>query len=129
MATQEPTPSRTPAIATLAAVGVVYLGVLVGLVWGMQQAKDWAVTTYGGTQAQGDWDRWRDEAAKLASSDGPVQRRIPRSQQPPAYVLLTEYYGLCMVAALLFGSGLYFMLAFALIGTLTPVKIARNRGK
>ena len=96
---------------------VLYLAVMgIGL-WQLQRVHNWALATYGaegeeGKQRQAEWDRWREKAAEQAEGKGPVQRRIPKSAEPPTLVLLRDYYVMCVTVFLLFGSVLFGVFMF-----------------
>lgn len=55
---------------------------------------------------QADWDEFRDDMRRQSGRDGPVpgpvQRKVPRSAEPPALVWLRDHVGLAIVAWLLF---------------------------
>jgi|GEM_PF-485667 len=56
---------------------------------------------------QADWDAFRDDMRRQSGRDGPVtgpvQRKVPKSAEPPALVWLRDHVGLAIVAWLLFG--------------------------
>ena len=52
------------------------------------------------------WQHWREAADKSAQQVG-VQRRVPRSAEPPALVLMRDYFGVVIAAAIVFGSVFY----------------------
>ena len=97
----------------LAAYGALYVLILSGVVGSSFYARSWAINVYGNPGAQAQWDEWREEAAKL-STDGPVKRRVPKSDQPPAFVLATSYFGICLtivvvLTTVLFATAAYFV--------------------
>ncbi|MFO0868804.1 MAG: hypothetical protein U0935_25340 [Pirellulales bacterium] len=83
---------------------VVVLGAVIGL---MLVARRGALETYGTTAAQAEWDQWRQSAAEQAAAGGPVQRKVPRSAEPPALVLMRDHFGACLGAALVAALGVY----------------------
>jgi hypothetical protein len=56
--------------------------------------------------AQADWDAFRDAMRRQSGRDGPVpgpvQRKVPKSAEPPARVWLRDHLGLAITAWLLF---------------------------
>jgi hypothetical protein len=74
-----------------------------GLFYGRQQA----FAIYGSEAAQAEWDVWRDDAKKLADESGPVKRRIPKSIEPPALVLMRDHFVVCLAGSLLLTSVLF----------------------
>lgn len=92
---------------------VGYVVIICCLLGGLLYARQVALSTYGSEAAQEEWDDWRDDAKKMASSDGPVRRRMPKSVEPPALVLMRDYFAVCVVIALvlctvLFGTVMLF---------------------
>jgi hypothetical protein len=98
----------------------IYLAVMgIGL-WQLHRVHNWALATYGeggeGKERQAEWDRWRQEAAEQSEGRGPVQRRVPKSAEPPTLVLLRDHYVMCVSAFLLFGSVLFGVCMFLVRG-------------
>ena len=87
-------------------LGVCYLILAAAIVGGSLYARAWAIRVYGSPQAQAQWDQWRAEAARL-STEGPVKRRVPKSDKPPALVLATTYFGICLTIALVLSTVLF----------------------
>jgi hypothetical protein len=50
---------------------------------------------------------------------GPVKRDVPKSEEPPALVLMRDFFGVMLAGALLFTSMLYWILAWFLTGIWT----------
>ena len=67
------------------------------------------------TQAQAEWDAWREDAKKMAEEPGPVKRRVPKSAEPPALVLMRDHFAVCLGLArcccrrVLFGTFMFFV--------------------
>jgi len=97
--------------------GLLYVLLLAAVIGGSWFARNWAISVYGSPQAQAQWDQWRAEAAKLAT-EGPVKRRVPKSDQPPALVLATTYYGVCLTIAVALTTVLYGTAAYFVLGVL-----------
>lgn len=47
---------------------------------------------------QADWDVFREDMRRQSGREGPVQRKVPRSSEPPERVWLRDYVGLAIVA-------------------------------
>jgi hypothetical protein len=60
-----------------------------------------------GAESQQNWDEWREAVQEGQNQEGPVQRRIPKSAEPPAIVLLRDHFGVCLVIALVLSSVLF----------------------
>jgi hypothetical protein len=69
---------------------------------------------------QADWDTFRRDMRAQSGRDapvtGPVQRKVPKSEEPPLKVWLREYVGLAVVAWVLFGSVLFGFFAVLIAG-------------
>lgn len=107
---------------TLWALGYGLL--LAAVVMSLQRTRDWARREYSTDSAQEDWAQWRAEAERQAQGAGPVKRRVPKSQQPPILVLMSDYYRTCLVAGVIFSSAIFFTLMFMLRGTLGKPAVA-----
>ncbi len=53
-------------------------------------------------EAQSNWDAFRRDMRQQSGRDGPVQRKVPKSAEPPARVWLRDYFRLAVVAWVLF---------------------------
>lgn len=108
------------------AMYLVWMALLVGgLAWGRQAA----LRAYSGAEAKQQWEEFRRDMARL-SQQGPVERRQPASAEPPALVLMRDYFAVCLAATLVFGSLLFVMLAGAVRGALSSdFQPHRDRGK
>jgi hypothetical protein len=97
-------------------LGCVFVAALVGVATGMFYLRGAALHTYGNEKSQADWDRWREDVAKDAKAFAdaekgekpkdsaplpPVKRRVSKSPEPPALLLMRERFGVCLAAALL----------------------------
>lgn len=90
----------------------------VGLV-GMQQFRNWALTTYDTADAQRDWSQWQEQTERQSAGDGPVARRPAKSAEPPALVLARDYYGTLATIFLLLGTVLFATIAILFRGALS----------
>lgn len=106
--------SRTPRRIAL----VLYAVLMVAVFLGLRQARDWSASTYGVDAARSDWQEFRDDVARDAPQ-APVQRRVPRSAEPPALVLMRDYFTECLVISLVLTSALYGTIAFFVLGVLS----------
>lgn len=53
-------------------------------------------------EAQAQWDAFRADMQRQSGRDGPVQRKVPRSVEPPLRVWLRDYVWLGVAAWVLF---------------------------
>jgi hypothetical protein len=107
--------------------GIPYLIVIASVTIGMLQARQSALAVYGTSDAQAMWDQWRDkatdDATRVRTTPGEVQRRIPRSEAPPALRLMQDYFITCLAFALLMTTLLYaasFVLLRGVLGQKSP---------
>jgi hypothetical protein len=96
----------------------LYLVCMILVVLGMQQARRVAIASYGGEHAQQDWDQWRHAATEASDAEGPVQRKPPRSDRPPALVLMQDYYFGCLAFGIVLSSVLFGTLALMFHGAI-----------
>jgi hypothetical protein len=114
------------------------------VVWLMFYARNNVLTTFSTPEARQQWEEWRDKAWEQANekereklgprpektSDQPlgkkpkeketVERKIPRSQEPPALVLMRDHFASCLVMVLLICSTIFGAFIFFLQGALAP---------
>ncbi len=60
------------------------------------RAKRLAELSQPGVQAE--WDTFREAMRKESGRDGPVQRKVPKSAEPPELVWLRDYFSLAITA-------------------------------
>lgn len=53
-------------------------------------------------EAQSNWDTFRSDMRQQSGRDGPVQRKVRKSAEPPARVWLRDFFTLAVVAWVLF---------------------------
>ena len=66
-------------------------------------------------EARAEWDQWR-RAADEQSKSGPVRRAKSESPEPPTLVLLRDYFGIMLTAAIVFSSLLFATAMIAIRG-------------
>jgi hypothetical protein len=95
--------SRLP-YAIWALAYVVFLSVIVAaVIYGRRQA----LAVYGSDEAQDQWNEWREDASQMAKGAGPVKRRAPKSAEPPALVLMRDYFVVCLALAIILSTVLF----------------------
>src|SRR5687767_5136486 len=114
-----PNPLRFSTI-WLAAYVIVMSGVAAGIFYGRHQAFQ----TYGSENAHSAWTAWREDV-KAAQTEGPVRRRIPKSTEPPALVLMRDYFATCLIASLLLTTILFLTFMIFIRGALTSPHLSR----
>ena len=116
---------RSSGYLSYAVYGALYVLVLSGVVGGCLYARSWAIGVYGSPEAQAEWNEWRAGAEKL-STKGPVKRRIPKSDKPPALVLATTYFGICLTIVLVLTTVLFATAVYFVQGVLRSPGIVRK---
>ena len=115
--------ANVPLLANRWLWGVGYLLMLSSVVFGLFQMKDWSAQTFNNDEAVGRWQEWRTDVKNMPE-DAPVTRRVPKSEQPPAYVLLHDYFGICMLLSVVLCSALYLTFMMTIRGVImSPGKI------
>jgi hypothetical protein len=94
----------------------VYLALVAIVIVGMFLLRQSVLANLETPQAQSDWNKWRMEASAQDGTHGPVQRSAPRSAQPPALVLMRDYFAAILVGLLLPVSALYGFIAWIACG-------------
>lgn len=67
-------------------------------------------------EVQADWNSFREAMRRESDGSGPVQRKVPRSQEPPELVWLRDYFWLAVAAWVLLGGTLGGCLAAFVLG-------------
>jgi hypothetical protein len=80
---------------------------------GLAMARERLLAWQSSPAAQQEWDRFRSAMRVESTGEGPVQRKVPKSQEPPLKVWLRDYFALAIAAWILFGS-----VVFLVTGTL-----------
>ncbi len=90
---------RTVAIGLVVSVWLAALVVPPVMLW--RARADW-LEQLDRPEAQSQWDAFRRDMRQQSDRDGPVQRKVPKSAEPPARVWLRDYFRLAVVAWVLF---------------------------
>ena len=102
----------------------VYLLTMAGVVSGIFALRQRTLAAMSTPEARAEWDAWRTEATKQ-STEGPVRRRIPKSIEPPALVLMRDYFPIMLTGGVFFTTLLFIALAWAIRGSFA----AKQRGE
>ena len=65
------------------------------------------------------WQAWRDHVKQEQEGEVTVQRRVPSSELPPAFVLMQDHFAVCLTAAVVFSFLLFATFSFLLTGVLS----------
>jgi hypothetical protein len=101
-----------------------YLVVLAGVVIATLKTRDWAIEQFGTLKSLAEWQTWRDEVQRQQDRPGPVQRRVPKSKEPPALVMMRDHFVVSLCGAVLFSTTLYWVFAWFVMGMMKPSKSA-----
>ena len=86
---------------------LAYVAVIALVVAGVFYGRHVALVVYGTAEAQTAWEAWRAGAQQLAEASGPVKRRVPKSVQPPALVLMRDHFAVCLGGAIVLSTVLF----------------------
>jgi hypothetical protein len=101
--------------------------VLVGLVvWSLLAARESALSRFSTPESAAAWEAWRADVRATQGRRSPVERRVPKSAEPPALVLMRDHFGVSLGGAILFSSLLYWVMAWFVMGTFS-VRQASDR--
>ena len=110
----------TIAVATLA-----WAALLIGPPLAFLRWRDARLATLTDPAVQADWDAFRADMQRQSGPVGPVQRKVPKSPEPPELVWLRDYPALAVAAWVVFGGVLGGFVALAAIGSATQDRPGR----
>jgi hypothetical protein len=97
---------------------VIVMGAVVGsMIW----ERHSVLTEMSTPSSLANWEVWREDVRQQQGNPGPVERRVPKSDEPPALVLMRDYFAVSMVGATFFTSLLYWIGAWFVTGALGGV--------
>jgi hypothetical protein len=102
---------------------LLYIVCMGAVYFGLRSAQASAIETYGTNDAQVEWESWRQEVRDLDVKKGPTSRRVPKSDAPPALVLMRDYFVACLVFSLVMTSALYWTTVVVFRGSLRPTVV------
>lgn len=97
---------------------VGYVGLMIGIVATMYWQRQKVLNELASPAAMAEWQTWRNDVQKEQAHPGPVARRVPKSIEPPALVLMRDYFTVSLIGATFFTSILYWLIAWFVTGTL-----------
>jgi hypothetical protein len=92
---------------------------MVALVWGMFAMRMNVLRELNTQKSHENWQHWRSDVERQQQQTQTIPRRIPKSEEPPALVLMRDYFVTCLVGAVLFVSLLFWAVAGLAIGAIT----------
>jgi hypothetical protein len=114
--------SLSPGLLVLIAGYVLLLG---AILWSLIAARKWALAELATPESIRQWEAWREDVRQQDQRPSPVRRRVPKSAEPPALVLMRDYFAVSLVGAVLFMTLLYWVIAWFAYGILhSPARLA-----
>ena len=101
---------------------LAYIAMVIVIVIGLRQYRNWATATYSTKQAVDDWQDWRNAAREIGEK-GPVKRTAPKSAEPPPLVLMRDHYAACLGISWLLSSCLFLWFMVSVRGAFRPVTL------
>jgi hypothetical protein len=96
-----------------------YVALAALIVGSMFWVRHTVLTEFSTDEAVADWRTWQADVREQQTNPGPVARRIPRSDEPPALVLMRDYFTVSLFGATFFTSLLYWVMAWFVTGALS----------
>lgn len=102
---------------------LIYLGGLIAIIAFMQTMRGELIEELSTPEAIAAWQKWKADAANPDGKLGPVERRAPKTDEPPTLVLMRDHYAPILATVLTF-----YTLLFA-FGALVTRGIMRGNAK
>jgi hypothetical protein len=115
-----PRPLAPAARVAVAAYVAIWAAALVGPPASMLRWREARLARLADPAAQAHWDAFRADMRLESTGVGPVQRKVPRSIEPPELVWLRDYAALAVAAWVCFVGVLGACLGLMLAGGLRP---------
>jgi hypothetical protein len=96
-----------------------YLATMVVLVATLLVARRHVIATLDTPEGRRQWRAWREQTQKRQEG-GAVVRRPVTADEPPALILLRDYFTAIVITTLAIGSFLFAFVAFAVRGAFGP---------
>jgi hypothetical protein len=90
--------------------------VIGAVILSLTSARQWALAELATPESIEDWQAWREDVHEQQTQPGPVQRRVPKSSEPPALVLMRDYFAVSLAGAIIFTTVLYWVIAWFVTG-------------
>ncbi len=104
--------------------------VMAGPPWAFMRWRETRLVALAAPEVQADWDSFRDRMRRESGRDGPVQRKVPKSAEPPELVWLRDYWRLAIAAWVVFvGLGAAFIALLARGAAASTAEHGSRRGR
>jgi hypothetical protein len=110
--------SAKPTNRWVLACVVGYVVLVAAVVAGMFGARQAALSQLSSSESLTNWQAWREDVRQQHAGDKGVERRVPKSDEPPALVLMRDRFAVMLIGALVFSSVLYWIIAWFVTGIL-----------
>ena len=104
---------------------LLYVGMITTIVLVLLRVQDQVQDGTLDPNAQQHWDQWVETAREQAAGEGPVQRRVPQSKNPPLSVLMDQYFVVCLLTSCILATALFLTLVFMIQGSYNASRRAR----
>jgi hypothetical protein len=112
--------ARRVSRAALVAAVALWLALLVGPPACLLRFRTEWLASLERPQAQAQWDEFREAMRGQTGRDGPVQRKVPKSVEPPLRVWLRDYAWLAIAAWVVLGGTLGLFTGLFAFGATAP---------
>lgn len=112
MANPNPRPARRLTLLVL----LVWLAAVAAPPLGLARWRSTRLAALSDPAVQAQWTEFRDAMRTQSDRSGPVQRKVPKSIEPPELVWLRDYFWLAVAAWVVLGGVLGGFLALAVLG-------------
>jgi len=99
-----------------------YFAAIAAALYGMTEARSWAIRELDTPEARARQQVWRDEALRQNSGSGPVFRRPVKAEEPPMLILLRDHFAAAAVTNLIAVTIFYWFLMFIIRGAFQATK-------
>jgi hypothetical protein len=103
-----------------------YVVILVSAVVTMFLVRKQILTKLATPEAISQWQAWREDVRRQQTEYHPVERRVPKSEEPPALLLMRDHFVVSLFGAVLFITALYWVLAWFIAGALNKSDATRS---
>lgn len=79
-------------------VALIWAAVVIGPPCGLVAWRDHRLAVIDTPRARAEWEAFRNDMRRQSGREGPVQRKVPRSTEPPELVWLRDYTHLAVIA-------------------------------
>lgn len=100
-----------------------YFAVIAASLYGMTEARAWALRVLDTPEARAEHEVWREAAKKQSETPGPVKRRPVKATEPPMLILLRDNFAAAAVTNLIAVTIFYWFFTFVIRGMFQAKRI------